>query len=280
MTVLTGVGVIETLHLWRRDGVIFNKKNCWKQRGGLEKTQWIIVFVLIAFQVFMAVSHASFDGDDAYYVVQSVITDETNTLYRILPYTGLGTALDMRHSMAVFPLWIAYIARMSGIHATIVSHTVLPIVLIPLTYTIYYEIGKKLFKDKQEQFPAYMIIICMLHIFGNFSIYNNATFFLMRTWQGKSMLANVVIPGIFMILLWIFEGEPEKRNNRSGMWALLGLINVVAAMMSTASVFLNTFLIAVMAVVFSVQEKNIKIIFKMAACCIPCVVYALLYVLV
>ena len=44
--------------------------------------------------------------------------------------------------------------------------------------------------------------------------------------------------------------------------------------------FGKSFLIAVMAVVFSVQEKNIKIIFKMAACCIPCVVYALLYVLV
>ena len=278
-TLLTGFGVIETLHLWRRDGKVFSKSIGLKEAGKIEKTQWSVVLLLIAFQVLMAVTHASFDGDDAYYVVQSVITEETNTLYRILPYTGLGTSLDMRHSMAVFPLWIAYIARMSGIHATIVSHTILPVVLIPLTYMIYYEIGKKLFKEKKEQLPTYMIFICMLHVFGNVSIYSNATFFLMRTWQGKSMLANVVIPGIFMILLWIFEGEPEKRSKRNGMWVLLALINIVAAMMSTASVFLNTFLIAVMAVVFSVQEKNIKILFKMAACCIPCVVYALLYVL-
>jgi len=56
-------------------------------------------------------------------------------------------------------------------------------------------------------------------------------------------------------------------------------VNIVAAMMSTASVFLNSFLIVVMAVVFSLQEKNVKILFKMAACCIPCVVYAMLYVL-
>ena len=278
-TLLTGFGIIGTMHLWRRDGAVFNKRNCRKKRRSVEKVQWIIAGILIFFQIFMAVTHASFDGDDAYYVVQSVITDETNTLYRILPYTGLGTSMDMRHSMAVFPLWIAYVARMSGIHATIVSHTILPVVLIPLTYMIYYEIGKKLFKEKAEQLPAYMIFVCMLQIFGNVSIYSNATFFLMRTWQGKSMLANVVIPGIFMILLWIFEGEPEKRNKRNGMWVLLALINVVAAMMSTASVFLNTFLIGIMALVFSVQEKNLKILFKMAACCIPCVVYALLYVL-
>ena len=278
-TLLTSMGIVGTMHYWRREGQLFHKAASWKERNKIEQIQWIIVFVLIGMQLFMAVTHASFDGDDAYYVVQSVITDETNTLYRILPYTGMSTGLDMRHSMAVFPIWIAYIARMSGIHATIVSHTILPVFLIPLTYMIYYEIGKKLFKEKAEQLPSYMIFVCLLQIFGNVSIYNNATFFLMRTWQGKSMLANVIIPGMFMILLWLFEGETGKRAPRGGVWFLLFMMNIVAAMMSTASVFLNSFLIAVMAVAFSLQEKNIKILFKMAACCIPCVVYAALYLL-
>ena len=279
ITVFTGIGIIQSLHLWRAEGHVFKERKCCAQGNRNEQVQWIFVFGLIAFQVFMAVTHASFDGDDAYYVVQSLITDETDTLYSILPYTGLSTNLDMRHSMAVFPIWIAYIARMTGIHATIVSHTILPVVLIPLTYLIYYEIGKKLFKEKKEQLPAYMTIVCMLHIFGNVSIYNNATFLLMRTWQGKSMLANVVIPGIFMVLLWLFDGEPEKRGKRNGFWLFLFNLNIVAAMMSTASVFLNTFLLVVMAIVFCIQEKNIKILFQMAGCCIPCVVYALLYVL-
>lgn len=278
-TLFTGMGIVITMHYWRRVGRIFHKQPRWKERTGLEQIQWILVFVLIGLQLFMAVTHASFDGDDAFYVVQSVITDETNTLYRILPYTGGSTRLDMRHAMAVFPLWIAYIARMTGTHATIISHTVLPVFLIPLTYMIYYEIGKKLLKEKAEQLPSYMIFVCLLQIFGNVSIYNNATFFLMRTWQGKSMLANVIIPGVFMVLIWLFEGETEKRRQRGGMWFLLVMINIAAAMMSTVSVFLNSFLITVMAVVFSVQEKNIKILFKMAACCIPCVAYALLYVL-
>lgn len=279
VTLLTGFGIVQMLHLWRAKGRIFNGRNLFSAKSKAEKIQWGIVLILIGFQLFMAVTHASFDGDDAYYVVQSVITDETNTLYRILPYTGLSTSLDMRHSMAVFPLWIAYIARMTGIHAAIVSHTILPVFLIPLTYLIYYEIGKKLFKEKKEQLPVYMTLVCMLQIFGNVSIYNNATFLLMRTWQGKSMLANVVIPSIFMVLLWLFEGEPEKRGKRIGIWFLLLIINIVAAMMSTASVFLNTFLIAVMAVVFCIQEKDIKILFKMAGCCIPCFVYAVMYIL-
>lgn len=278
VTAFTGLGIIQALHLWRSEGRIFKEPNMGSKKK-IERIQWMVVILLIGFQVVMAVTHASFDGDDAYYVVQSVIADESDSLYRILPYTGISTDLDMRHSMAVFPLWIAYIARMTGIHATIVSHTVLPVFLIPLTYLIYYEIGKKLFKDKRDYIPTYMIFVCMLHIFGNVSIYNNATFLLMRTWQGKSVLANVVIPGIFMVLLWLFEGEPGKRGRRSGMWLLLLLLNIVAAMMSTASVFLNTFLIAIMAIVLSIQEKNMKILFQMAGCCIPCVIYGLLYVI-
>lgn len=280
MTLFTGFGMVQALHLWRKEGNVLKKKTLGIASSRIERIQWILFFCLIGFQLIMAVMYAPFDGDDAYYVVNSVITDETNTLYRILPYTGESTSLDMRHSMAVFPLWIAYVARMSGVHATIVSHTVLPLVLIPLTYLIYYEIGKKLCKEANTKISAFMIFVCMLQIFGNVSIYNNATFLLMRTWQGKSMLANVVIPAVFMVLLWLFDGEAGKRATKSGLWWLLFVLNIVAAMMSTASVFLNSLLMAVMTFVLYLQEKNWKILIKMACCCIPCVVYALIYIIV
>ena len=279
VTLLTGGGIIHALHLWRKEGRLVVKKACYDKKITVIQLQWLLVFVLIGFQLFMAISYASFDGDDAYYVVHSVITEETNTLYRISPYTGRSAGLDMRHSMAVFPIWISYLARMSGVHATIVSHTILPVVLIPLTYLIYYEIGKKLCKEKKTQLPTFMIFVCMLQMFGNVSIYSNATFLLMRTWQGKSMLANVVMPAVFMVLLWLFEEEPGKRTEQSGLWCLLFILNIVAVMMSTASVFLNTFLIAVMALILYLQEKDWKILLKMALCCIPCVVYAAAYVI-
>ena len=63
------------------------------------------------------------------------------------------------------------------------------------------------------------------------------------------------------------------------LWFLLFILNIVAAMMSTASVFLNSVLIGTMALVLAVQKKDMKILIKMILCCVPCIAYALLYVL-
>ena len=267
VTLITGGGIIDSLHYFRRGRVIWKKK----KKEPLSKTlmwQWGIVAVLLGFQLVMAVFTSSFDGDDAYYVVNSLITQETDTLYRILPYTGLSTDLDLRHSMAVFPIWVAYLSRMTGIHATIVSHTILPFFLISITYGIYYQIGKKLLSEKKEMLPTYMILICGLHIFGNTSIYTNATFLIMRNWQGKSMLANVVIPAIFLVLLWLFEEEKEQKEGKKVLWFLLFVLNIVAAMMSTASVFLNSLLIGIMALVLTVRKKDLSVLLRLFMCCI------------
>lgn len=240
---------------------------------------WLFAILLIGFQMFMAFALTSFDGDDAYYVVQSVLTDETDTLYRIRPYTGLSTGMDLRHSLAVFPIWIAYIARMSGIHATIVAHTILPLVLIPVTYWIYLEIGKKLLKREQQKLPVFMIFISIMQIFGNVSIYTNATFFLTRTWQGKSLLANVVLPAVIWLVLWIFDGENYDKEKRVGLWVLLVITNFVAAMSSTASVFLAAVLIGVTGLVMGIKEKNIQIPLRLMISCIPLVIYGVIFLL-
>ncbi|WP_330393349.1 DUF6077 domain-containing protein [Butyrivibrio hungatei] len=171
---------------------------------------WGIFFALLAFQMVMAVLMASFDGDDAYYVVESLLAQQADVMNTILPYTGISTSLDIRHALAVITMWIAFIAKVSGVHATIVSHTVIPLIVIPLVYLVYVEIGKSLFRKKQEFVPVFMIIVSFLLMFGNVSIHTPATFFLMRTWQGKAIVCNLVFPLIFWIFLEMMEKKEDK----------------------------------------------------------------------
>lgn len=257
---------------------------------------WLFCFGAILFQMYMAFAYASFDGDDAYYVVQSVLADQTNVLNRIKPYTGLSTELDIRHALAALPLWEAYVARMTGIHAAIVAHTLLPLVLIPLTYLAYFEVGKKLFSADDVKLPIFLTLVSIMQIWGNSSIYTNATFFLTRTWQGKSILANLVLIVLIWLLLEIFERQEgaeafQKRDKSdaaasasgpvavqrcSALWGLLIVNNIVAAMMTSMGAFLAAMFIGIAAVVAAVRYKKPGLVVKLGLCCIPNAVYLVL----
>jgi hypothetical protein len=233
----------------------------------------------------MAFAYASFDGDDAYYVVQSVLADQTGVLNRIRPYTGLSTDLDIRHALATLPLWIAYVARMTGIHATIVAHTLLPLIFIPLTYYVFVQIGRKLFSDGSVKLPIFLTLVSIMQIWGNISIYTNETFFLTRTWQGKSVLANLIL----LVELWLMLELCAREKNRERQeetgsqlpyWLLLAVNHIAAAMMTSMGAFLTALLFGITALVAAIRYRSWSFLWKTALCCIPNVIYlALLLVL-
>lgn len=252
-----------------------------KKRPSVETAlYWVLAVGLILFQMYMAYTHEFFDGDDAYYVAQSVIAEQTDVLYRILPYTGLSTSLDIRHALASLPIWEAYLSRVTGIHPTIIAHSVLPLILIPLTYLVYYRIGMRLFKGGFRKTAVFLILVSLLQIFGNTSIYTNATFFLMRTWQGKSVLCNLVLLTAVWSLLRLWEtgadGE-QKGKKQAGWWLLMAANNVTAAMATTMGAFLLGLFIAITGLVLAVRQKRPGRLIPLAATCIPGLIYLGIY---
>lgn len=278
----------------------------WKKTGGMKpwftitnlklsklsteaKIEWLLFLAFVGFQLYMALTRASFDGDDAYYVVESLMTQQSNAMYKNLPYTGRSSPIDIRHALAVFPIWIAFVAVKADMHATVVSHMVMPLILIPLSYMTYYEIAKALFavsaketgdKSCRENIPVFMIIMAMFQMFGNVSIYTNETFFLTRTWQGKSVAANLVIPMIFLLLLWLFADEKNREKGRStGLWIMLVCLNMTAGICSSLAVFLIAILLGAAALCLMVVEKDWKIPVKLGLTCIPNLFYVIIYLI-
>lgn len=247
----------------------------WLLRGtGIE---WLVFFALLGFQLYKAAAYASFDGDDAYYVVESLIAQEAGVMYRILPLTGGSTGLDVRHALAVFPMWVAFIAVRAGVHATIVSHVVMPFVLIPLTYLLYYEIGKVLCREK---LPVFMILMAVFQLFGNVSIYTTETFFLTRTWQGKAVAGTLAIPAVLWLFLLLCGGEREEKTDRRGLWFLFVCVQMMTGICSSIAVFLISILTAVTAFVLACVRRDWKLLIKFGAACIPNVIYMAVYVFI
>lgn len=264
--------------------------DCIREMSVAERIEWLLFLLLLGFQLYKAVAYASFDGDDAYYVAASLIAQQADTMYTILPLTGRHTGLDIRHALAVFPMWVAFVAQKSHIHATILSHTIMPLVLIPLTYLVYYEIGRLLFgrPDRQakaersgENLPLFMILMAVFQIFGNVSIYTNETFFLTRTWQGKAVAGSLVIPALLWLFLLLYGGRKKgTAAERAGIWLLLVCVNITAGICSSIAVFLVSILMAVAAFCLAIVERDYKVLFKMGAACIPNVFYVLTYLIV
>lgn len=250
-----------------------------------EKAAYLIFTVIIGFQIYMAFTRASFDGDDAYYGVQGLIAQQHDTLYRINPNTGRSAPLDVRHAMALLPIWEAFVGKMSGIHVTIIAHSVAPLVLLPLSYLVYFQIGKKLFAKKKEALPFFMIIMALFQMFGNVSIYTNETFLLTRTWQGKSVAGNFIIPMVFWIFLCLFEEEKDGSKGRGtvgrgGYFIVLACLNLAAGVSSSLAVLLSSILTVGLAFLFAIKERKLSVLIKAGLTCIPSAVYVLTYLII
>ncbi len=133
-----------------------------------------------------------------------------------------------------------------------------------------------------------MVIMAMFQIFGNVSIYTNETFFLTRTWQGKAVAGSFVIPAMLWVFLLLYGGTDTKKNDtgitekrtNAGIWLLFVFINMAAGVCSSIAVFLASILTAVTAFCLAVVRRDVKILLKMGAACVPNVVYMAVYVIV
>lgn len=283
---LSVLGVAVALKKHKKgDRLMFFSRESMKVYRLEDKLYFLIFFLLVGFQMYMVFTRASFDGDDAYYGVQGLIAQQKDTLYRINPYTGRSAPLDTRHVMALIPVWEAFIGRMSGIHATIIAHSVAPLVLLPLTYLVYFQIGKKLFPGMQSLLPVFMIIMALFQIFGNVSIYTNETFLLTRTWQGKSVAGNFMIPAVFWIFLSLFEQKDReegeaKASDQKVFYLLLACLNLAAGISSSLAVLLCSLLTAGLGVLFAIRKRKFSILIKAGLTCIPGALYVLTYLII
>lgn len=243
-----------------------------------EKVLWILFGVILIIQLILAAYLAFSDGDDAYYVAVSTTTDSFDTMYRFSPYSGGSTSLDMRHSLAPFPIYIAFLSKVSGLHAGAVSHVGMQLNLIPLTYCIYGMIGNRIWKGKRRYLAVFLIFVELLILWGNYSLYTAETFLMTRTRQGKSALGNIVIPAMFLLFYMIGERLAENRKVEKSLWILVAATVTTSCLCSSLGGFLIFVLLGLFVLCMICTYRKWKLLLPSIICLIPAVVYLGLYV--
>lgn len=268
-------GFVFTAREWRKTGRslwVAPERSDWKVWA-----LWTVFGLLLAFQLVQSVRLTYADGDDAYYVAVSAVTQDADTMYVKLPYTGGSTEEDFRHGLAPFPLWITFLARMSGISSVILAKTILPAVLITMTYAVFAVVGGELLGRKREKLAFFMIMTQLLVLFGDYSFQTPENFLIARSRQGKAALGNLVFPMLLWFLLRFYKTLEEKKKPGLRYWLLFVCLLTTACLCSTLGALLCCMLIAVAGLCGAVCYRKIRVLPALAAVCLPCVLFAILY---
>lgn len=244
------------------------------KEGLLTLFLWGIFLAGLLFQMIQAYRLAYADGDDAFYIPLSVSVGGGH-MYTSNPYTGDPIELNLRYALAPLPIWIAFIAGKCGVNAAVAAHSLIPLVLIPVTYLLYVEIGRRLCKD--VLLPLFMIFVTLLQIFGNYSIYPASTFLLTRTRQGKAALGNIILP--FLVLILYKMGEEIKAQGKAGRDNVLWLMAAVTAgcLCSVLGGFLCGVFIMMTVCLICILYRKPSVLMQGLLGCLPGAAYALLY---
>lgn len=261
--------------------VVKEKLSGRKSRTGL--ALWAVFALLLGIQLFLLCYLSYDEGDDAYYVAVATNGVSDQYMYFKNPYTGETVGLDARHALAPLPMWVSVIARFSGLSGAATAHVTLPLLLVPMTYCVYYLIGRKLFggkkTDRDWEMPLFMCFTALLVLFGGYSLYSAENFLLVRGAQGKSVLANLIIPFLFYQMFVMLEKLEQGEKVKKLSWVLLGLTMVAGCLCSTLGSLLVCMLLGISTVCAAMAYHRWGVLLGASLCSVTPVLFACLYVL-
>lgn len=239
---------------------------------GIFAVIWLIQMLVL---VFWAVN----DGDDAYYMAVASVAENSESMYTANVYSFGGTELNYRYALAPFPVWIAFLSKISGVHTLIIGHIVLGIVLVTMSYHIYAQIGEVLFGDDYGKRILMLIWVAVLFIWGNTSSHTAESFLLLRSRQGKALVAGLVFPAMIYLLLKIGHALEKKLQITFREFLLAAVMILVGCLGSTLGGVLIILLWGSGLLFLAIGYKKWKLLPAGMLSMIPGLVFAVIYLL-
>ena len=256
-------------------------KPCFRKIKDKEAIALKVIFALfLLVQLGMRLAQQVSDGDDAYYIATAAGAYASGNMNTIAPYTGFAIGnLDVRHAFASAPIWLAFLSKVTGIIPAAMAHSVLSLVLILLHYIVILNVGELLFQGKKNEKYLFASVVSLFNIYGYVSIYTAQTFLLTRTWQGKSIFANLFLPALFLLLMWI--GEKEKNVKVENVFFVFaGIVMFAGTAMTTLAVAMLPALFMLGILFPAIFRKDVKLFGKGLIACLPAVAIGIAFILV
>ncbi|MCR5526102.1 MAG: hypothetical protein K6F39_01800 [Lachnospiraceae bacterium] len=231
------------------------------------------VIVIVAAQLAIILNAYQFTLDAAYYVANVTTSLQTNTMNIYDPYTGDWlNHFEMRYLFATYPMNDAVWCYLTGIHPLLWTKTIMAGTALVISNIIYYRIALELFGRKTSAIGSMLFFAGVVNFFY-ISIFTSSNFMLTRTYEGKSLIGNIVMPMIIYIFIKLNEEHISRR-----FWRLLFLVCLGSTILSNSANMLVPAMVGVFGLPLAIRKRSIKVIVNCLICIIPCVILLLAYV--
>ncbi len=248
------------------------------KKAGAFLSEHLAAFLIIAAAAvgFAAVILCSYQFTlDASYYVGSVTTAlQTDTVNMYDPFTGEWLDhYEMRYFFATFPMNDAVLCSLLNIHPLLWCKITMAGTAMAMTAVVLYMTGRQLFLSDMKK-TALFIIFALTANFFMITIYTTSAFLTTRTYEGKCLLANVVIPGMIYIYLCLLQDSKDR-----GAWLLLFLISIGSPVLSSSANMLVPAMTGVTILPLALLRRDVTAAAKSFICMLPGVMLTLVYVL-
>ena len=242
-------------------------------RGFRSSSLFWIMIVIVLLQIGATTIWQTDFWDAAYYVGDVSLSVHTNTISHYDPLSReLRDVIDIRHFFAMYHMQDAVMCQLTGIHPLVETKTIMAAVVMIITNMIYYRIARLFFKDNHAV-VWFMFFAFVVNLFS-YTMYTTSGFLFLRTYEGKTILGNVIIPALLYFFARLYQDAKYRMN-----WVLLFLVGYGGCAISSSSMILVMVGIGAFSIPLVWLKKDWKILVKSAVCAVPCLLVTFCYLL-
>lgn len=198
--------------------LVLNRKK-WKLllTKKTDKTGWIVMgifAVLILVQIVVITNNIQYGSfmDASYYIGDSARSVATNTIEQYDQYTGrIRTELAPLYLLLTYTAHNSVLSYVTGTHSLVIWRQVMGTIVIILANVAVYLTAWCLLKKNQVNALIAWGFWLVITIF-TYSTYSPSGFLFYRAFEGKTILAVVILPTIFLCLIKSVYSRFERKD--------------------------------------------------------------------
>jgi hypothetical protein len=217
--------------------------------------------VVIAFCYYVSVN-GELNEDSRYYIGLVNTTASTGTLFQYSPYNGVpGDAYYLRRALATYEIHSAVICKLFALPALVTTRIMRACEEVLFTAMAVYLLGRRVLWRNQENGSSkscYLVMVYLILQLVYAKTYpSSAMFFLIRAYEGKALVANVIVP-LIMYLCAEYVISREKKIFWLLLAAFWGATAISSSGTAVAAIEIGLFAAAYMGLLILERIKERK----------------------